>query len=139
LLAVAQREHPPGGPGSSAMLPTPPSFLGWSPSPRPIFAQMPASLLTPEPQPRGAILSSLDGNTVGNIPSQQAPSSQKRESPGEWAVPQTCQLGGGGVTSARPSAPMPTQGHQRSARWGRDFRFQDALLLVSSLRFWAAD
>lgn len=55
---------------------------GRSPSPRPIFAQMPASLLTAEPQPRGTILRSLDGNTVGgNRPSQQAPSSQKRERP----------------------------------------------------------
>ena len=70
----------PGGLGSPAQLPTPPPpSRGRSPAPRPIFAQMPPSLLTPEPQPRGTILSSLDWNTGGgNRPIQKAPSSQKR-------------------------------------------------------------
>lgn len=70
----------PGRLGSPARLPTPPPpSRGRSPAPRPIFAQMPPSLLTPEPQPRGTILSSLDWNTGGgNRPIQKAPSSQKR-------------------------------------------------------------
>ena len=91
-----------GGLGSPAMLPTPPSTLpGKSPSPRPLFAQMPASLLTPEPQPRGTILSSLDGNAVGGNRPKKLPLLKKGKGRGEWAAPEIYR---GAATSAGPSA-----------------------------------
>lgn len=91
-----------GGLGSPAMLPTPPSTLpGKSPSPRPIFAQMPASLLTPEPEPRGTILSSLDGNAVGGNRPNKLPLLKKGKGRGEWVAPG---MHIGAATSAAPSA-----------------------------------